>query len=279
MGIYREGYRHYTGELHSPNSRYLVLVGHEFRRLLAGRWTRRLLYLALFPLAITVITLMARMAESAMNFDANSISNEVFNGLLISEIHIAALLAAVAGAGIIADDRHTRALILYLSRPLSPSRYMLAKGMSIGAVLAGVMVLPAIAYVATDALVTKNVNASALGVQIFTALVPTTMIALAYAGTIVLLSTFASKAAYVTMAWLALFYGTGAVASLIAQADSSLEWLRYFSLPEVTQQMAAWALQNSTKPEPWLAWLVWMALVGIGWWRRTLVLRSQAVSA
>lgn len=279
MGIYREGYRHYTGELHSPSTRYLVLTGHELRRLLSGRWTRRLLYLALFPLGITVIALMARMAESAVDIDAGRISREVFNGLLISEIHIAALLAAVGGAGMIADDRASRAMILYFCRPLSPSRYMLAKGLSIAAVLAGVLMLPPLAYVGADLMVAKRISANLVGVELFTALVPTLLIAVAYAGTIVLLSTFATRSAYVTMAWLALFYGTGAIASLVAAADSSLRWVRYFSLPEVTQQMAGWMLQSPKESWPWFSYAAWMLLVIFGWWRRTKVLRSQAVSA
>lgn len=279
MGIYREGYRHYTGSLLSPSSRYLVVYIHELQRMLAGRWTRRLLYLAILPLAVTVITLMARMAESAVDFDAGAISREVFRGLLIAELNIAALLAAVAGAGSVAEDRHAKALVLYLCRPLSSFRYLLAKGMAVATLLMAVMVVPAVLYVLSDVLVAKSIDLNEFGVSLFTALIPTTLIAVLFTATTVWLSTFASKTAYVSMGWLALFYGSGMIMGLISLADDSLETVKLFSLPELCQQLVGWALQHSTQPGPWIASAIWLMLMAAGWYTRQRVLRAQAVSA
>ncbi len=279
MGIYRDGYRHFTGALLSPESRYLVVYIHELRRMLSSRWTRRLLYLAVLPLAVTVITLMARMAENAVNFDAESISSQVFRGLLIAEVHIAALLAAVAGAGSVAEDRNSKALVLYLCRPLSSFRYLLAKGMAVATLLGAVLVLPSLLYVASDTLVSKSIDMNTLGVHLFTALVPTSLLAIAFTATTVWLSTFGSKTAYVSMGWLALFYGSGMVAGMVSLADESLDMIRLFSLPEIAQRLVGWALQNSTEPGPWIACAIWIGLVGAGWFSRQRVLRSQAVSS
>jgi len=52
------------------------------------------------------------------------------------------LMAAVVGAGLIADDLASMALTLYLSRPITPADYLVAKGAILAAVVAMVSALP-----------------------------------------------------------------------------------------------------------------------------------------
>src|SRR2546428_11888882 len=52
------------------------------------------------------------------------------------------LLASTVGAGLIADDAHTNALTLYLSRPLTHVDYPIAKGAILGTLVILITILP-----------------------------------------------------------------------------------------------------------------------------------------
>jgi len=52
------------------------------------------------------------------------------------------LMASVVGAGLIADDLDSMALTLYLSRPITPSDYLIAKAAILAALISMISVLP-----------------------------------------------------------------------------------------------------------------------------------------
>src|SRR2546428_12984481 len=52
------------------------------------------------------------------------------------------LLASTVGAGLIADDAHTNALTLYLSRPITHVDYLIAKGAILGTLVILITILP-----------------------------------------------------------------------------------------------------------------------------------------
>lgn len=67
----------------------------------------------------------------------------VWGFLMQVQLPVALVFCVLVGAGLIAEDRRTNALELYLSRPLGVFQYVTGKLMVIGFFLAGVTVLPA----------------------------------------------------------------------------------------------------------------------------------------
>lgn len=78
--------------------------------------------------------------------------DNLFIYLLQFQLPVVAILLVMVGAGLVAEDRRTNALELYLSRPLGVAQYLAGKVGTIAFFVALVTLLPALVLVLADAM-------------------------------------------------------------------------------------------------------------------------------
>ena len=240
MGVYRGGYRQYEGPFLPIGTRFLVIFWSEFRRLWQGRWNRRLMLFAAIPLIVTVAVLVGKgVVESkvgALPFELNLLGR-----MLQVEMLFMALLAASAGAGILADDRAANALVLYLARPLTPARYLLGKGLALGAILATVYLVPAFLFVAAAATILPGATAQGIATDLAAATAGCLLNITFVTVVILLFSALGSRARYIGLGWFGLFFFSQMI-SKGAYSATGLAWTNLLSLPDLFQKALDWFL-------------------------------------
>lgn len=277
MGIHRGGYRQYAGDLLPGGTRFLVLAAAELSRLWRRKSTRWILTLSALPLVIIVAAEVGKgLIESAAG--ALPFQLELLSRLFNAEQIFLAILAAAAGAGLIADDRGSNALILYLSRPLTPERYLAAKGIALGAVLSMVYLVPAWILVLVSELMARDVDWLAFASR-FARATAVAVLHIGFTGSVVLfLSSLATRARYVGLGWIAVFFFSDGIASGFQRTSEGAEWPRYFSVKDLFEDSAEWLMGHGDR---WSAALVLLALAlaaGIALVVRMRRLQAAAVS-
>jgi ABC-type transport system involved in multi-copper enzyme maturation permease subunit len=278
MGIYRGGYRQYEGQLLPLKTRFGVIFSGEFRRLMKGKWNRRLLLLAAIPLVVTLAVLVGKgMIESKAG--TLPISLSLLEKMLTTEVLIMALLAASAGSGIIADDRAANSMLLYLARPLTPARYLLGKGLALGLLLSLSYLLPAVVYVLVSALFTPGVKMGGLMKEFLTATWICSFHVFFVTSVLLLFSSLGKRSRYIGLGWFALFFFSQMISKGAAAATGS-EWAEFISLPDLFTKSLAWAFSpamNSMKPLLVLLGLAALCLTAL--WFRFVRLSRAAVGS
>ncbi len=241
MGIHRGGYRQYAGDLLPGGTRFLVLAGAELSRLWRKRSTRWLLIIGALPLVIIVA---AEVGKGVIRNVAGSlpIQIELMDKLFNAEQVLLAILAAAAGAGLIADDRGSNALVLYLSRPLTPNRYLAAKGLALGGILSMIYLAPAWILLLVSELIAPEMDWAGFvlrGVQ-------ATAVAALHIGfttaVVLFLSSLATRARYVGLGWVAFFFFSDALSSGLSRTPGVGTWVRYLSVKDLFEDSAAWIM-------------------------------------
>jgi len=277
MGIHRSGYRQYTGDLLPGGSRFLVLAGAELSRLWSRRSTRWILILGALPLVIIVAAEVGKgLIETAAG--ALPFQLELMDKLFNAEQVFLAILAAAAGAGLIADDRGSNALILYLSRPLTPTRYLAAKGLALGAILSLVYLVPAWILVLVSELMAREVDWLGFAARGARATAVGLLHIGATSAVVLFLSSLATRARYVGLGWIAFFFFSDGLASGLRKASDGAEWARYLSVKDLYEDSATWIMGHGDRGGPALALLLLGLVAGIGLVVRMRRLQAAAVS-
>lgn len=241
MGIHRGGYRQYAGDLLPGGTRFLVLAGAELGRLWRKRSTRWLLVLGAFPLVIIVAAEVGKgVIRTAVG--GMPIQIELMDKLLNAEQVFLAILAAAAGAGLIADDRGSNALVLYLSRPLTPNRYLAAKGLALGGILSMIYLAPAWILLLVSELIAPQMDWAGFALRG----VQATTVAVLHIGfttaVVLFLSSLATRARYVGLGWVAFFFFSDGLSSGLSQTPGGEIWARYLSVKDLFEDSAAWIM-------------------------------------
>ncbi len=127
------------------------------------------------------------------------------------------LIAAVVGSGLIADDVHTMALTLYLSRPITQADYLTAKGLVLGPLISLVAVLPLVLTPLLGGLlglVPWDIALAALGLSIGLGLLLTAF----YGAVTLFLSSLTSRKAYAAAGVFAVTFGLTIPAQILYEA-------------------------------------------------------------
>lgn len=259
MGIYRGGYRTYTGPMLSPQTRFLVVAGLEFRRFFRQKWVRWLALLGCVPVVLFAAIVLVKVLVE--NMAAGAIpSLELLPKLLSAQLQFMALLAAVAGAGLIAEDRAGNALLLYLARPLSPERYAVGKLIALVGLLALAYLVPAFLYVSLELMVAAGGGAMHAVLRLLATLATTSVHVLVTALMVLALSSLGTRARYVGLSWIGIFYLSEILAAVAGQALDA-EWTAMFSLPGLYRKGAELLIEG--RSDGALPFLI-LAFLGIG---------------
>jgi hypothetical protein len=227
------GYRKWKGVRAARLLRPLVIARGGIGLILKRRWLRFMLVLAWLPIIVPAFGIFAfeysstepDMQRMIVNIvrgplgrpdlgamilsDPESARHEVWSTLILTYFRYPQLFAMVGLIGLIAPilvsyDLRTKAYLMYFSRPLSPTEYILGKSAVIWFFLAVVATLPALLLYVLGVLLSPDLSIVLqtwdIPLRILAAsvvlLIPTTMLAVVY-------SSLTAESRYATFAWFA----------------------------------------------------------------------------
>jgi ABC-2 type transport system permease protein len=143
MPIYEQSYRRFElrGALRSV--RFWPIMREPLRALLAKKAFMALMFLAGLPLIVRAAQIYAVTNIPQLGIMA-PIGGKMFGDFLNGQIFFAILFAVFGGAGLVANDLRTGAILVYLSRPLTRRDYVLGKLGVMLVLTLGVTLLPGV---------------------------------------------------------------------------------------------------------------------------------------
>ncbi|MHC4549310.1 MAG: ABC transporter permease [Planctomycetota bacterium] len=153
MAVDEASYREWSGQAAATHRVVFAIAGTMIRRLMKWRLVRYICFMAplgaclLAAIVLTVfhegearMPMLMRFQQVGMEpQDILAVLNRWFQGWVG---FFAFLLAALVGAPLVAEDRRTRALALYFSRPISHVDYVVGKFLTIAFFLSLLVILP-----------------------------------------------------------------------------------------------------------------------------------------
>ncbi len=123
--IHDQSYRRYAGHRQSRGSAWTVIAVTGIRGILRQRKFFVLLLIAWVPFVVRAVQIYA--AQSFTQVPLLRVTAETFRDFLDGQGLFAFFVTIYAGAGLIANDRRTNALQIYLSKPLTRTEYIAGK--------------------------------------------------------------------------------------------------------------------------------------------------------
>jgi ABC-2 type transport system permease protein len=144
MPIYEQSYRRHDARAALRKARFWPITREALRLILQRRAFLVLIGVSLLPFIMRAVQIyvVTRFPEAGRILP---VDGRLFGEYLNQQIFITLLLSVFGGAGLIANDLRTGAILVYLSRPLTRRDYVLGK---LGVLLAlnlGVTLAPALA--------------------------------------------------------------------------------------------------------------------------------------
>jgi len=125
MPIHDQGYRHYGGQRAAHGRAWWVIARSQILSALQQRPFRFLLFIAWAPFVVRAVQIyVSSTSLPVAEFIATT--PELFRDFL-SQQRLFVFLVTIGQAGLIAEDRRTNALQLYLSKPLTRVEYIVGK--------------------------------------------------------------------------------------------------------------------------------------------------------
>jgi ABC-type transport system involved in multi-copper enzyme maturation permease subunit len=172
MVIHDRGYQRWDGDKHAPVRGVSVILDRGVTTALAGLFRKKLfaqllsfaaygpflfglgvMYLHFFFSSHPELSRVAAdMEQSGLLDEVTPNADTVWGYLFIVQKWFGLVLCVLVGSGLIAEDRRTNALELYLSRPLRLRDYVLGKLAVIGFFLAMVTIVPCMILVVVHSL-------------------------------------------------------------------------------------------------------------------------------
>jgi ABC-2 type transport system permease protein len=126
MPIYDQGYRRYEARAALRAARFWPITREALKLILAKRLFLLLLAIAWIPFLVRLAQLyiVTRFPEASRILP---LDGRLFGQFLNGQVGLTLLLSIFGGAGLVANDLRTGALLVYLSRPLTRRDYVLGK--------------------------------------------------------------------------------------------------------------------------------------------------------
>ena len=226
MPIHDQSYRRYAGRRNEPGSAWLVIAKAGIRSLLA-----RKLFLAVMLAAWGQFFVRAVIFYLSANFPAMNVlapSVETFRQFFdIQEIFVL-FVTVYVGSGLIANDRRSNALQIYLSKPLSRAEYVAGKLGILGFFLLMVTLVPALALLLIEVMFTASLAFLLDHLFLLPAITLYALMEVSLASfTMLALSSLSTSARYTAMLYAGALFFTATVFAILrgATASSMLAWL------------------------------------------------------
>jgi len=154
-------YHNYDGPMKPPLARWWIIARQTMRVAAKNKWTwiMSLLAGAYYVIMIIELFIIDRLASSSPNgaqvqqafLGRLEWKEQFFHGLGFAQIP-SMILALIVGAGAIANDNRTNALLVYLSKPCSKFDYAFGKWLGVFVMLVAALAIPSLGFYAYGAL-------------------------------------------------------------------------------------------------------------------------------
>jgi ABC-2 type transport system permease protein len=124
--VYEQTYRRYEARAPLRQARFWPITREALRQVLMKRAFLGLLALSFLPLVVRLIQVyvVTRFPEAGRVLP---VDGRIFGEFLNQQVGFTLLLTIFGGAGLVANDLRTGAIVMYLSRPLTRRDYVLGK--------------------------------------------------------------------------------------------------------------------------------------------------------
>ncbi len=142
MPIHDQGYRHYQGTRAPHGGAWWIIARSHMASLFQYRWFQILLLVSFGPFVVRAVQIYFA-STNAQVAEYLAATPDTFREFL-SQQGLFVFLVVIMQSGLIADDRRTNALQLYLSKPLTRVEYVLGKLVPPLAFVLAVTLVPAL---------------------------------------------------------------------------------------------------------------------------------------
>ena len=224
MPIHDQSYRHYTGERTLHGRAWWVIARTGIRERLRDRRFLGLLLFAwsLFVMRAVQLYVGATIARAA--FFAPT--EQTFHEFLTQQRLFVFFITIYAGAGLIADDRRSNALQIYLSKPITRRDYIGGKFLSLAAFLVAVTWAPAMLLLFLQVLFSGSVEFVASHPRLIPAITLASILQVTLAVlTMVALSSLSRSRRFVAMLYAGVVLFAAALDSVLQTATGNPAWV------------------------------------------------------
>lgn len=226
MPIHDQSYRRYAGPRNEPGSAWLVIAAAGIRTLLG-----RKLFLAVMLAAWGQFFVRAVMFYLSANFPTMNVlapSVETFRQFFDMQEIFVLFVTVYVGSGLIANDRRSNALQIYLSKPMSRAEYVAGKLGILGFFLLMVTLVPALALLMLEVMFSASLAFLLDNLFLLPAITLYALMEVSLASfTMLALSSLSTSARYTAMLYAGALFFTATVFAILrgATASSMLAWL------------------------------------------------------
>lgn len=265
MTLYARGYRRHEHPLDAKGPRFLPILAQGYRDAVQGKAYRFFRTLSIVAVCVFSAILYFHPATMARQMgmrgpikslpDAGIILAGSLSSFVSASMLWMPLVAVFVGGGLIADDLKTRALPLYLVRPITPVDYWLGKLSIPMAAFTSVLLWPALGLFAFGVLMQPSgevLGFAAAQFPTFLALLAHyAVVSIAYGSVMLLVSTLTERRVLAMIVGGAVFLGGAAIHGTVARSKQSwADWVRALDLPADTYRVFRDALGSKMFVEP-----------------------------
>ena len=223
MPIHDQGYRHYQGQKEPHGRAWWVIARAHMQSLLRYRWFQVLLLGSAAPFLLRAgqiyfATTNAQVAEFL------GTTPDTFRDFL-SQQRFFVFLIIIIQSGLIADDRRTNALQLYLSKPLTRVEYVLGKLVPPLAFVLAVTLVPAVLLLVLQVIFSGSLTFVRQNLFLLPAITLFSIVqALLSAFAILALSSLSKSRRFVAVMYAGIIFFTAAMYQVLRAITGSRTW-------------------------------------------------------
>ena len=223
MPIHDQGYRHYQGQRAPHGGAWWVIARSHIGTALQTRSFRFLLIAAWAPFVVRAVQVYVSSTNLPVaEFIATT--PETFRDFL-SQQRLFVFLVTIGQAGLIADDRRTNALQLYLSKPLTRVEYILGKLVPPLAYVLSVTLVPALLLLLLQIIFAGSLTFLRANIFLLPAITLYSLIqALLSAFAILALSSLTNSRRFVSIMYAGVIFFTAAMYQALRGITASRTW-------------------------------------------------------
>ena len=223
MPIHDQGYRHYAGQRAPHGGAWWVIARTHMMSSVRYRWFIVVLVVGWVPFVVRAVQIYFA-STNAQVAELLATTPDTFREFL-SQQRLFVFLVIIMQSGLIADDRRTNALQLYLSKPLTRVEYILGKLIPPLAFVLGVTLLPAVVLLILQIVFAGSLAFLSANLFLMPAIVLFSLVqALLSAFAIVALSSLSKSRRFVAIMYAGIVFFTAAVYQVLRLITNSRRW-------------------------------------------------------
>ncbi len=228
MPIHDQSYRRYTGVREAPGTAWLVITVTGIRTALSKKLFLGVMLFAWAQFLVRAVIFY--LSANFPNLDILAPSVETFRQFLDLQELFVLIVTVYVGSGLIANDRRSNALQIYLSKPLSRAEYVVGKLGILLFFLLMVTLLPAMALLFVQMMFSGSLTFVRENLFLIPAITLYALVEVLLASfTMLALSSLSTSARFTAILYFGAIVFTGALFTILRGITSStaLAWLSF----------------------------------------------------